>query len=140
MHFSTCEHTLGIGRVPTRGLFSKPDPNRTILRTRVTRGIILSNPRDQNLTTWWFAMHCSALLQHFCMHYSTIHESPTPCNFFVKFGQNWLTNVKKTWPELDPNQILLTRAQKSLTQDPTWARSQKQKPDLRTKKKDPTHP
>ena len=68
--------------------------------------------------------------------------APPFCQWFLhallhhpELGQNWLKNEKKTWPEFDPNQILLTRAQKSLTRDPTRARSQNPKPDPRPEKR-----
>ena len=53
----------GSGQNPTRGLFGQPEPTQTmILETRATRGVILSNPRDHNLTTLWFDMHYSTIL------------------------------------------------------------------------------
>ena len=112
-----CTIRDGSGQNPTWGHFGQPDPNNFSMNPSNPRYNFVQpeRPESNNMVI------CHALLHHFCMHYSTIHESPTPCNFFVKFGQNWLTNVKKTWPELDPNQILLT--------------SQKQKPDPRTKKR-----
>ena len=68
--------------------------------------------------------------------------APPFCQWFLhallhhpELGQNWLKNEKKTWPEFDPNRILLTRAQKSLTRDPTRDGSQNPKPDPRPEKR-----
>ena len=66
------------------------------------------------------------------MHYSTIQPFHEYWYFFVKVSQNWLKNGRKTWPELDQNQILLTRADTRpeldlITRNPTW--SQKKGPD-----------
>ena len=62
----------GLGRDLTRPEAFLAKPTRTIiLRTKATQGIILSNPKDQNPTTLLHNFY-----HDFCMHCSTIHESP----------------------------------------------------------------
>ena len=114
---------LGMGWVKTRPEIwpnprpfwpTRPDPNYNFENS--------SNPR-YNFVQPDCDLTCTA--PPFCqMHCSTIPE----------LGQIWQKNEKKTWPEFDPNQISLTRAQKSLTRDPTRARSPNPKPDPRPEK------
>ena len=121
-----------MGWVKTQPEAFLADPTRTIiLRTQATRGIILSNPRDQNLTTSWFDMHCSTIFANDFLH-ALLHHPTIPwililfCQSQSKLTEKWEKNFTRAWPE--PNFT-------NLSWDPTQARSDNPKPDLRPEKR-----
>ena len=118
---------VGMGRVKTR-LEIWPDP-RPFWPTRPDPNYNFENPSNPRYNFVQPDCDLTCTAPPFCQWFlhALLHHP--------ELGQNWLKNEKKTWPEFDPNQILLTRAQKSLTRDPTRARSQNPKPDPRQEKR-----
>ena len=121
-----------MGWVKTQPEAFLADPTRTIiLSTQATRGIILSNTRDQNLTASWFDMHCSTIFANDFLH-ALLHHPTIPwililfCQSQSKLTEKWEKNFTRAWPE--PNFT-------NLSWDPTQARSDNPKPDLRPEKR-----
>ena len=103
-----CTIRDGSGQNPTWGHFGQPDPNNFSMNPSNPRYNFVQPERPESNNS--FIWH--PLLHHFCQWFlhSLLHHLLILL-FFAKFSQHWLKNEKKTWPEFDPNQISMTRAE-----------------------------